>query len=281
MHFKPAKWVALFMVAVAHVSAAQCKVGSETNEAKLLAYYAVPLAFSPSGLLERQKPGSVRAAFELTIIPQPPDALRHTGVCFLPKEENSQLSSVLPRPRLAVGLPAGFFLEATYLPPVTVSNATPNMVSLALGFVRQLTGHVGVALRGHTTFGRVRGPITCPTSALQHNDSTKACYGDEHSTDTYHPNIAGVEGALTWSGTSRVAGYAGAGFSSLRPRFQVGFQPSNKPFDSTRVETNLSRITLMLGGRYQISRLIQGTAEVYSVPKDMTTVRVGAAVRLR
>src|SRR6185295_6857584 len=110
---------------ITQVVSAQCKVGKETNEAKLLAYYAAPLAFSPSGTLEHMAPGGIRAAFEVTYIPEPSDELRKTSVCFLPKDENSQLSSVLPRPRLSVGLPGGFFVEGTYLPFLLVIGAPP------------------------------------------------------------------------------------------------------------------------------------------------------------
>jgi hypothetical protein len=256
-------------------------VGPETNEAKLLAYYAAPLAFSPSGMLERIAPGSVRAGLELTYIPRPDDALRRTSKCFLPKDENSQLSSFVPRPRLAVGLPAGLFLEGTYLPPVTVADATPNMTSLALGIVRQLSDLLAIVFRGHTTLGRVRGPITCPEEALQRTDPTRACYGDRKSNDTYRPNIVGGEAAALWNGQGGFSAYLSAGLARLRPRFQVGFQPANTGFDSTRVETNLSRLSLALGGRYRLSRRLGATGELYSVPKDVTTLRLGASVTLR
>jgi len=276
-------WLSLAALSlIPRVVSAQCKVGKETNEAKLLAYYAAPLAFSPSGTLERMAPGGIRAAFEVTYIPQPSDELRRTSVCFLPKDENSQLSSVLPRPRLSVGLPGGFFIEGTYLPPITVNDATPNMASVALGFVRQLGERLGLALRAHATVGQVKGPITCNTDALQMSDPNKACYGSTKSDDTYRPNIAGVEGAVTVAGAGgKYSGYAGAGYSSLRPRFQVGFQPANSRFDSTRVETDLTRMTVMVGGRYRLASRLAVTGELYSVPKDMTTVRVGGSLRIR
>jgi len=276
-------WGIAAVALLSEVATTQCKVGKETNEAKLLAYYAAPLAFSPSGRLDRMAPGAVRAAFELTYIPAPGDELRQTSQCFAPKEENSQLSPVLPRPRVAVGLPAGFFIEGTYLPPLTVADATPNMTSLALGFVRQLGARLGLALRAHGTFGHVTGPITCDADAVQNTNPNRACYGNAKSKDTYWPNIVGVESALTWTGAGdgRFAGYVGGGYSSLRPRFKVGFQPANAPFDSTRVEVDLTRVAVLAGGRYRFSRKVDLTGEIYSVPKDVTTVRLGASLGLR
>jgi hypothetical protein len=272
---------AVILALCARGAAAQCKVGPETNEAKLLAYYAAPLAFSPSGELVRMAAGSIRAAFELTYIPQPSDALRRTSLCFKPKDENSQLSSVLPRPRVAVGLGGGVFIEATYLPPITIADATPNMASVAIGFVRQIGKRLGVALRGHATMGQVKGPITCNSDALQLTDPNKACYGTSKSKDTYHPNIFGGEAALTWAASPRIDTYVGGGYSSLRPRFQVGFQPTNSAYDSTRVEANLTRASVLVGGRYRLGRRIHATGELYSVPKDMTTVRLGASIAIR
>ncbi|MEP7345431.1 MAG: hypothetical protein ABI877_09190 [Gemmatimonadaceae bacterium] len=260
---------------------AQCIVPKESNEAKLLAYYAAPLAFSPSGTLGVMKAGAIRLGFEVTLIPAPGDELRRTNICFLPKQENSQLSPVFPRPHLAVGLGGGFFAEAMYLPPVTVMDATPNMGSVALGYARALSAKTGFALRGHATFGEVKGPITCNKDALQDNNENSACYGDEISDDTYKPNILGAEAALTFQPSERLSGYLGAGFASLKPRFQVGFQPEGKPFDSTRVVVDLKRFSLEFGGAFHLSHRIALTAELYSVPKDMTTVRFGGTWNVR
>jgi hypothetical protein len=269
------------LVAGATAARAQCKVPANSNEAKLLAYYAVPLAFSPSGSLEVVPAGGVRVGFDLTLIPKPGDDLRRTSRCFQPKEENTQLSPVVPRPRLTIGLPAGFVLEGMYLPPITVRDATPNMASAALAFVRALTPTLGFALRGHVTFGHVQGPITCPVSLLQMSDANVACYGREPSDDTYWPNVRGLEGALTWHRGQRLGVYAGGGWSSLRPRFKVGFQEGDGYYDSTRVETDLSRFAAMGGIRYLVTGRGFAMAEVYSVPVDATVFRAGASLRVR
>ena len=260
---------------------AQCKVGKSSNEAKLLAYYAAPLAFSPSGSLGVMKAGAIRLGFDVTLIPPPGDDLRRTSICFLPKEENSQLSPIFPRPHLTVGLGGGFFVEAMYLPPITVLDATPNMASIAVGFARALSPKAGFALRAHTTFGEVKGPITCNNQALQSVSPNGACFGDNPSEDTYKPNIFGGEAALTFQPAAKLSAYASAGLSSLKPRFQVGFQPRNTTFDSTRVVVDLTRFSLQLGGAYHLSSKIAVTAEVYSVPQDMTTVRFGGTWNVR
>jgi hypothetical protein len=256
-------------------------VDEDTNEAGLLAYYAAPLTFSPGGVVEPTPTGAVRVALDVTWIPAPDEDLRQTTQCFQPKEENTQLASVFPRPRLAVGLPFHLQLEATWLPPITIADATPNLLSVALAFTRPLGGSLGVAVRGHATLGEVKGPITCPTSALQLDDPMLACYGTAESEDTYEPNILGVEAALTWRASDRVAGYAGGGFTWLRPRFQVGFQEADGPYDSTRVLVDLERVSALAGVQYRLSPSMSLTGELYAVPEDVTLVRLGGSLRLR
>jgi hypothetical protein len=268
--------------ALSGVAAGQeCPVPSGSNEAKLLAYYAAPLTFSPSGAIGGLPAGAVRLGFEVTLIPAPGNELRRTSRCFLEKEENSQLSSVFPRPHLAVGLPAGFFAEAMYLPPVTVGNATANMASIALGVSRSITSLLGFSIRAHTTFGQVKGPITCPEEALQQQSVDQACFGVGPSEDTYRPNIFGGELALSIAASERVKLYGGGGYASLSPRFRVGFLQANGYFDRTLVTTELSRLSLMAGGSYQVSSKAALTGELYSVPDDMTTIRLGGSWRIR
>jgi hypothetical protein len=86
---------------------------------------------------------------------------------------------------------------------------------------------------------------------------------------------------VTREGNGRYSWYAGAGYSSLRPRFQVGFQPANAPFDSTRVEVDLRRFTAMLGGRVRVGPMVAIAGELYAVPEDVTTFRLGGTWRIR
>jgi hypothetical protein len=262
-------------------------VPKESNEAKLLAFAAVPIAFSPAGNLSVMSAGSVRLSFDASYVPKASAALSRTGLCFLSKEENSRISPVFPRPRIALGLGGGVFVEASYLPPITIMDAQPNLGSVALGWVRALGDQTGaggmtIALRAHSTFGRVKGPITCPSDALQ-QDAAKACFGSKPSKDTYKPNVTGVEAALGWDGAGPLGGYVGGGYSSLSPRFQVGFQQGDGYFDNSKIQPDgrMSRFTAMIGGHYKVGSRAAITGEVYSVPKDATTFRLGASYALR
>lgn len=281
--------VPMFLALVASTgsvaSVDECRPPKGSSEAKLLAFFAAPIAFSPAGHAERLAPGAVRLSFDITYVPKPAVSIRRSSVCEN-KGENTALSPVFPRPRLAVGLPGGFFLEGSYLPPITVLDATPNLGSVALGWTRTLSGSdegVGawLTLRTHATFGKVKGPITCSSDALQSTAINQPCYGNTPSDDTYEPNMLGAEGMLGWSGSGRFAGYVGAGYTSIKPRFQVNFTSLQGNLDNTKVLLDDSRIAAFAGGRYRVGGRINLTGELYSVPKDVTTVRVGASFMLR
>ena len=265
-----------------------CYPTSEQNEGKLLAFYALPIAFSPATLPVRLAPGAVRVSGEVTYVPSPSAEMRRPEQCYgQEKTENTELSPVFPRPRVTVGLPGGFALEASYLPPIEVASAKPNLASLALSYVRPLArGSAGAVwnllVRAHGTYGYVRGAITCPEDALQNVGLSRACFGTSESKDTYRPNMWGGEVAVAMQERSeRLGGYLGAGVTALQPRFEVGFQQSDGYFDNTRISINLMRVAAMAGVSYTVARGALVTLELYSVPQDATTARLGAAYRFR
>ena len=274
--------VLTFCVAAVAKAQGRCTVDASTSEAKLQAYYAAPLAFSPSGILGGLKPGSIQLGVDFTLIPTPGNDISHPSICYVGKDENTRLSPIFPRPHLRIGLPAGFFVEAMYLPPITVADATPNLGSFALGFARPISERFGYALRAHTTLGQIKGPITCNTDALQTSQPSEPCYGTEVSEDTYKPNIIGGDAALTWQWLGRLSGYFSAGVSSFKPRFQVGFTDANGSLDNTLVlPDRMTRLTLSVGSAYNVTSRIALTGELYSAPEDMTTIRLGGAWTIR
>jgi hypothetical protein len=270
---------------VASSAAAQCRPPARSHEARLLAFYEAPLVFSIAGAPERVTLGDVRVGVEAGSIPSPHAALQQPEFCYQPHTENTRLAAAFGRPRVTVGLPAGFALDASYLPPVTIGGATPNLGSVALSRVTSMVAaglQASVSLRAHTTFGSVRGAITCSASALQSADPTAPCYGTRPSRDTFRPGMVGGDGALGIAGRGgRLALYAGGGVTWLRPRFQVGFTDAVGTLDTTRVEVKLVRGSVFGGITARVTRALAISSEVYSVPADATTLRVAAQYRLR
>jgi hypothetical protein len=263
---------------------ATCHPPHESNEAKLLAFFAAPIAFSPGGMASSLPPGKVRVAFEATYVPSPSKAMQQPEACYgLRKTENTNLSPVFPRPRVTLGLPGGLLLEGSYLPPVTVADAEPNLGSVALSRPWRLSGDdergtVSLLLRAHATMGRVRGSITCPKKSLQTQDANIACYGTDPSSDTYKPNMFGGEAGLAKQAAGgRWGAYATTGVTWLRPRFQVGFQYLGSSFDDTKIVVDMTRFAAGAGAWYRVATKAAITGELYSVPTDATTFRLGGA----
>jgi len=264
---------------------AQCHPPANSHEARLLAFYETPLVFSMAGAPTQLVAGELSIVAEAGNVPSPSAALQRPEFCYQPHSENTRLTPAFGRPRIMLGLPAGFSLEASYLPPVTVGGATPNLASVAVA--RPMDFIVGgneaiLALRVHGTFGRVRGAITCPRSALQTTDAGAACYGTQPSRDNFYPGMFGSEGALGLRvRNGRVALYAGGGATWLRPRFRVGFTDATGYVDSTEVEARLVRGSVFGGVSVRASEALLLSGQVYSVPEDVTTVRATVAYRLR
>jgi len=264
----------------------ECTVAKTSSEAKMMAWFAGPLAFALLGPVQRLPRGAIVLGGDLTYVPTPPSSVsQSSAACYtLKKSENTGLSPVFPRPRLIVGLGGGVTLEAMYLPPVTVADATPNMGSVAVAWASPISGGAGTLLfttRVHATFGQVQGPITCPKSALQQTSFSLACWGSTPSKDTYHPNVAGLELGVATAASGPLQWYGGVGYASVRPRFQVGFTLQDGNQDRTKLRVDLARASLYGGLGYALTKTVELTAQLYSVPEDATTGRAGLSWRLR
>lgn len=252
-----------------------CRPSEGSSEARLLSFYSVPLAFGSALPTPALTVGQVALALELSHVPTPSADVRRIGECYSAKTENTALSAVLPRPRVAVGLPGGVVLEGSYLPPVTVADATPSLLGVALSFGLPRLGRVVVRGRVHATVGYVDGPITCAASALQ-GDPSEPCFGAEPSTDRYAPNVYGGEllGEVPLASSWQL--HVGAGLARARPRFQVGFADGNGVLDRTRVAREFTALSATVG----VSRLLSPRWSVgalgYGVAGDGATVRLTA-----
>ncbi len=276
------------LLCVAADASGQCRVSSESNEGKLLAFYSAPIAFSMATAPMVMLPGSIRIGAEGEYVPKPDPELEQTGACFTQKSEQTSLSPVFGRPRITIGAPLGFSVELAYLPPVTIARAKPNLLSFA---VAQTTHYsfgpatgTTIMLRGHGTFGNVKGAITCPEGSLQQTSPTAPCYGTEPSNDTFHPDMFGGEIAAGITPVSRaISLYAGVGANRIDPHFQVGFTDANGNVDATEVELNssLTRATVFGGITAMVREVFDIGLQIYSVPADATLFKINGGFRLR
>jgi hypothetical protein len=279
--------IAATFFALQETAGAQCKVSANSNEGKLLAFYTAPIVFSVATAPEVMRPASIRIGAEGEYIPKPDPAIERTGLCFTQKSEHTSLSPVFGRPRITIGGPFGLALEAAYLPPVTIAKATPNLFSFAVSEAHRFArGPVATGttlmFRLHGTFGNVKGPITCPASSLQQTSPTSPCYGTTPSKDTFHPDMFGGELIAGVSpGSGAFSFYLGGGANQIDPHFQVGFTDATGHVDRTQVQLDspLVRGSVFGGVTAVVRRIFDVGAQVYSVPSDVTLVRLMGGIR--
>ena len=281
--------IGVTLLAAQQQAGAQCKVRSDSNEGKLLAFYTAPIVFSMATAPQEMPPGSIRIGGEGEYIPKPDRAIEQTGACFTQKSEKTSLSPVFGRPRITVGGPFGFAVEAAYLPPVPIARAKANLFSFGISHARHLafgpaSSGTTLMLRVHGTFGNVKGAITCPRSSLQQSAPLSPCYGTSPSKDTFHPDMFGGEIAAGFApGSGAISFYAGAGANRIDPHFQVGFTDLNGNVDATQVELEspVTRASIFGGVTAVLRRILDVGAQIYSVPSDATLFRLNGGIRFR
>src|SRR2546423_3906829 len=280
--------IAVSFCALQYPAGAQCRVGTNSNEGKLLAFYTAPIVFSMATAPEVMRPASIRVGAEGEYIPKPSPAIEQTGHWFRQESEHACVWAFLGRPRITLGGPLGFAFEAAYLPPVTIARATPNLFSFAVSQAHHYS--IGPArgttlmLRVHGTFGNVKGAITCPRSQLQQTSPSSPCYGANPSKDTFHPNMFGGEAAAEFApGDGGLSFYGGVGANRIDPHFQVGFTDGNGNVDMTQVELQNpeTRAALFGGVTAVFRRVLDVGAQIYSVPADATLFRLMGGIRVR
>ena len=260
----------------------ECFPGKASNEARTMAIFDVPLAFS-SGVAPAALPGGrIHLGLEVVYLPNVDPSVATPTTCRPDKHtpENTDLLFAAPRPRALLGLPGGFLLEASWLPPIRLSEVKANMVGVALSRITRLGGRHAtlLELRAHGSFGTIKAPITCDDAALQ--DAGSPCYQGERSNDTFKPNVAGVSAAVGWDVGRGIHPYVGAGYNHLAPRFQVNFTNQFGVVDRRRVSVDLNRGVLFAGVTWQPSGRLDFSGELYSAPVDAVTGRVTIRVRL-
>ncbi|HMS01538.1 MAG TPA: hypothetical protein PKE51_01125 [Gemmatimonadaceae bacterium] len=266
--------------AALHAQSVICRPSANSNEARLLSHYAVPLAFSTALSGTTPRAGEVVLALETSWLPDPPSNVRRSGECYQDKAENTSLSPVLPRPRIAIGLPAGFALEASLLPPVTVADATPLLGGVGLSYARAAGAQSTLRARAHATIGYIDGPVTCARSALQ-SDPNQPCFGDTPSEDRYAPNAYGAELLFDRTLTDRWSALAGAGVVHSRAQFDVNFVNAFGVQDDTRVRYDDTAVSITAGLARRLGERAALGVVAFAVPGRTTTVRVTGQWRLR
>lgn len=249
-----------------------CQPPASSNEAKALATFSVPLAFSAAA------PPDVLPGFTVGLegayLPRVDPETATPTFCRPGKgPENANILPAIPRPRISVPLPLGLALQASWVPPLRVAGVKANLFGISLARSFGSRDGLAIGIHAHATFGSIQGPITCDDAAL--GDPTSECFGGTRSDDRYSPNIVGADVSLGWAmAGGRLRPFIGGGYNRLQPRFQVNFTNQFGDVDRTRVEVDLDRGVIFGGALWRLSDRLGVVGEFYAAPADAVTWRV-------
>ena len=249
-----------------------CFPGTQSNEAKTMAIFAVPLAFSRGNAPDLFQ--GFKAGLELAYLPKVSNAIATPTTCRPGKgPEHTDLLFAVPRPRFGMPLPFGLALQASWIPPLRVNGVKANLFGLSVEKAFGRLDGLVVAVRAHATFGSIRAPITCDDDAL--DEATSECFGGTRSDDRLRPNILGLDLAVGGPlAAGRLRPYGGVGYNRLQPRFQVNFTDQFGELDDRRVEVDLDRLVVFGGATWEVTERLGLTGELYAAPADVVTGRL-------
>lgn len=251
-----------------------CLPGPASHEAHTLATLSVPIAYSASIAPSTSRGLSVGVEGATLPIVDVADATPTT--CRPDKgPENTRPLPGIARVRVAWSMPM-VTIDAGWIPPVAINDVRADLFGVGVSHEHALGRGWSARLRAEAAVGDLHAPITCDADAVR--DPASPCHDGTRSNDRWQPGVFGLEAAVG-AGRGTIRPYAGVGLSWLRPRFQVDFTDSTGFTDRTRVEVNLTRVTLTGGATWYVGPSSL-TAEVYATPADAMTFRVVARRRI-
>ncbi|MGE5717660.1 MAG: hypothetical protein ACM369_13505 [Acidobacteriota bacterium] len=226
-----------FLLAAASRAAAQ-QIAFDRPEAWALKYFAAVTTFTPLQAPRERAPGTVEIGLEGGWVPYLTDTKRTVGFEGT-KVEDLNKTPLVGRPRLLVGLPAGFSVEVGWIPPIVIHGAKANLFDGAIekAFVDEPRGSFGMRLSGQ--FGHAYGDYTCPADVVGFPPgSPENPYGcDARSTDVANLNTAGAALTGGFKVGKGVAIHLAGGATYNDLQFQVGAY-WNGTADNTLLKTH-------------------------------------------
>lgn len=235
-------------------------------EAWALKYFSAVSTFTALGPPVVREPGSIDFGLELGWIPSLSESQRRVGFDGTALEDLNK-SPLFGRPRLTVGLPAGFSVEGAWVPPVGINGQRANLFAAALErpFVDADPWTLGFRLYGQ--LGHAKGDFTCSKDVASQppgsSGNPRSC--DVPSADSATLNNVGL--ALTGGvklGGGGALHFAGGGtYNDLV--FQVGAVTAGVP-DNTRLATHGWTGWVAAGAGWPLGKGASIAAEAYYSP---------------
>ncbi len=216
------------------------QIDFDRPESWVMKYFASVTIPTQMGPPEVRLPWSTDVDLELGWIPHLSEEQRRVGFNGV-KEEDLNRSPVMIRPRFRVGLPGGFGLDLSWVPPVEVQGVKSNLLSIGIDRALWQGDRWSIGARAYAQVGETKGDFTCPESAASYppGDPENIWGCEAPSSDTVSMDYFGlaVTGGFRLNERGTQAVFFGAGTTSMDLTFQTdavtyGFH------DRTRLETD-------------------------------------------
>ncbi len=240
-------------------------------ESWALKYFASATLLTGLGAPEETTAGTVTIGMEGGWIPRLSVEERTVGFNGA-KTEDLNKTEIFGRPRLTLGLPHDFSLTLSYLPPIEVSGAKPELFSLAIGRPLLLRDSWRLGLRVLAQTGTIEGDFTCGADAVAAgSDPAINPFGCEAvSEDEMTVEYWGIELSTSFDlgSSGRWQGHAGVMLANLDLEFQVNALYSGL-LDRTLERTDGTTYAGTLGLTYQPGGPWTWVGEAFYTPLDV------------
>jgi hypothetical protein len=235
-------------------------------EAWALKYFSAVSTFTAIGPPVVREAGSIDFGLEGGWIPHLSESERRVGFRGTALEDLNK-TPLFGRPRLTVGLPAGFSVEAAWVPPIVVNGGEASLFAAALErpFVVGTPWALGFRLYGQ--LGHAKGDFTCPEDVVAQppgsSGNPQSC--DARSADSATLNNAGaaLTGGVKVAGGGTVHFAIGGQYNDLV--FQVGAHTAGVA-DNTRLATHGWTGWVAAGAGWPLGKAASIAAEAYYSP---------------
>lgn len=220
---------ALALTALAAPAAAQPPVFGPTEELRFdepeswaMAWFSSITLLTGFGVSEPLEPGALELGLEGGWVPDLSEEQRRVGFSGTKVEDLNRVPAI-GRPRLSVGLPAGWTLTGAWIPPVEIDDVEPNLFALALGRELWAGNRTRGGLRLYGQRGTVEGAITCTSDDAAGGDDPLAnpfgceAPSEDELTLTYY----GAELSVAYRTAGGTEPYAAAAINRFDNEFQV------------------------------------------------------------
>lgn len=136
------------------------ELADDAPETWALRYFTAASLFTSAGAGERREAGDVDLGLEAIWVPSLDRQQRTVGYGGQ-KEEELNRSPIWARLRAGIALPASFYAEIGFIPPVEIDGVEANLVALAIERHLVEKGPFTLGLRLHLQRGKAQGDFTC------------------------------------------------------------------------------------------------------------------------